>query len=265
MPIRSCKFVSLLLVAAVAFGFYSSARPGRAARCAEESVTQTPPQPAGSRNDGDSKLVYMRSDHSYSIDVGDSMAVCMVGNFAALHNGAVITCDSAVRYDAQTFECFGNVLINQNTTFIYGDRADYRGRQNKAEVYSPLVKVVDGDATLYTFRFTFDTYTKVGEFSNGGVLFNRSSQLEAERGYYFSDTHEISCVGQVELRDTTYLLKGDSVIYNTDTDRADFFTSTHIWNDDGDYLYGDRGHYLHSEERYVITENGYVLTPKEEL
>ena len=127
----------------------------------------------------------MRSDHSYSIDVGDSMAVCMVGNFAALHNGAVITCDSAVRYDAQTFECFGNVLINQNTTFIYGDRADYRGRQNKAEVYSPLVKVIDGDATLYTFRFTFDTSSKVGEFSNGGVIFNRGHQLEADRGYYF--------------------------------------------------------------------------------
>lgn len=264
MPFRPRKFVSLLLVASVAVGFYTSARPGRTEYGAEKPAAQTPPQPAASRSDGESKLVYMRSDHSYSIDVGDSMAVCMVGNFAALHNGAVITCDSAVRYDAQTFECFGNVLINQNTTFIYGDRADYRGRLNKAEVYSPLVKVIDGDATLYTFRFTFDTYAKVGEFSNGGVLFNRGNQLEAERGYYFSDTHEISCVGQVELRDSTYLLKGDSVIYNTDTDRADFFLSTHIWNDD-DYLYGDRGHYLRTEERYVITENGYVLTPKEEL
>lgn len=265
MPFRPRKFLSLLLVAAVAGGFYTSARSGLEMQRTAEPAPQTPSQPSRPQQDGDSKLVYMRSDHSYSIDVGDSMAVCMVGNFAALHNGAVITCDSAVRYDAQTFECFGNVLINQNTTFIYGDRADYQGRQNKAEVYSPLVKVIDGDATLYTFRFTFDTYTKVGEFSKGGVLFNRGHQLEAERGYYFSDTHEISCVGRVQMRDTTYQLTGDSVIYNTDTDRADFFTSTNIWNADGDYLYGDRGHYLRPEERYVITENGYVLTPKDEL
>ncbi|HBX90222.1 MAG TPA: hypothetical protein DEH06_02715, partial [Alistipes sp.] len=249
----------------MAGGFYTSARSGLEMQRAAEPAPQAPSVPSGPQPSGDSKLVYMRSDHSYSIDVGDSMAVCMVGNFAALHNGAVITCDSAVRYDAQTFECFGNVLINQNTTFIYGDRADYRGRQNKAEVYSPLVKVIDGDATLYTFRFTFDTSSKVGEFSNGGVLFNRGHQLEADRGYYFSDTHEISCVGRVQMQDTTYQLTGDSVIYNTDTDRADFFTATNIWNAGGDYLYGDRGHYLRPEERYVITENGYILTPKDEL
>ena len=265
MPFRPRKFLSLLLVAAVAGGFYTSARSGLEMQRAAEPAPQAPSVPSGPQPSGDSKLVYMRSDHSYSIDVGDSMAVCMVGNFAALHNGAVITCDSAVRYDAQTFECFGNVLINQNTTFIYGDRADYRGRQNKAEVYSPLVKVIDGDATLYTFRFTFDTSSKVGEFSNGGVLFNRGHQLEADRGYYFSDTHEISCVGRVQMQDTTYQLTGDSVIYNTDTDRADFFTATNIWNAGGDYLYGDRGHYLRPEERYVITENGYILTPKDEL
>ena len=64
------------------------------------------------------------------------------------------------------------------------------------------------------------------------------------------------------MQDTTYQLTGDSVIYNTDTDRADFFTATNIWNAGGDYLYGDRGHYLRPEERYVITENGYILTPR---
>lgn len=207
----------------------------------------------------------MRADNVYSIEVGDSMATCMVGNFVALHNGAVITCDSAVRYDGQTMECFGNVLINQNTTYIYGDRADYKGRINKAEVYSPLVKVIDGDATLYTFRFSFNTYTKVGEFSGGGVLFNRGNQLEAERGYYLSDEHTLSCVGRVEMRDSTYEMRSDSVSYNTDLDHADFFLHTNIWNSDGDYLEGDRGSYDRLDDRYLITENGYLLTPKEEL
>lgn len=266
MQIRPRKLISLLLVASVAGGFYTSARPDRSPEFSAAAEAQTPPARSDSgTSQTDSKLVYMRADHSYSIDVGDSMAVCMVGNFAALHNGAVITCDSAVRYDAQTIECFGNVLINQNTTYIYGDRADYRGRINKAEVYSPLVKVIDGDATLYTFRFTFDTYEKVGEFSGGGVLFNRGNQLEAERGYYFTETHEISCVGRVEMQDSTYQLSSDSVIYATDFDRADFFSRTNIWNVDGDYLYGDRGNYQRPQELYVITENGYVLTAKEEL
>lgn len=250
------------LILAVVAGFYLSARPMALSPHLAEPIA---PQRMAPSDEGEQKLVYMRSDRTYSIDVGDSMAVCMVGNFWALHNGAVITCDSAVRYDGQTIECFGNVLINQNTTFIYGDRADYQGRINKAEVYSPLVKVVDGEATLYTFRFSFDTYRQVGEFTGGGVLFNRGNRLEAERGYYFSDRHELSCVGEVEMCDSTYQLRSDSVIYNTDLDRAEFFRNTHIWNEQGEYLYGDRGSYDRPSICYSITERGYLLTEKDEL
>lgn len=265
MKLRLLKtLLPLLLLALV---FLATARPAEPLfRAPQQRTTPTTPANQAKNQEGsDQKLVYMRADNIYSIDVGDSMATCMVGNFAALHNGAVITCDSAVRYDGQTVECFGNVLINQNTTYIYGDRADYQGRINKAEVYSPLVKVIDGDATLYTFRFSFNTYTKVGEFSGGGVLFNRGNQLEADRGYYNSDTHILSCVGKVEMRDSTYEMRSDSVSYNTDLDHAEFFLHTNIWNSDGDYLEGDQGSYDRLDERYVITQKGYILTAKEEL
>ncbi len=271
--IKFKRLLTALLLLFVVVEFFALARPGGASafmaymqqRQTPRSGSQAPKTAKKSGSSSDGKLVYMRADRSYSIEVGDSMAVCMVGNFAALHNGAVITCDSAVRYDAQTIECFGNVLINQNTTFIYGDRADYQGRTNKAEVYSPLIKVIDGDATLYTHRFTFDTYEEVGEFERGGVLFNKGNQLEADHGYYYSQSHELSCVGDVQMRDTTYLLTSDSVLYNTDTDRAYFFKNTHIWNDTGDYLYGDRGLYDRPQELYTIFEQGYILTEKDEL
>ncbi|MFR8223749.1 MAG: OstA-like protein [Alistipes shahii] len=98
---------------------------------------------------------------------GDSV-IFLVGNFAAQHNGAVITCDSAVRYSDMRIEFFGNVLINKNTTYIYGDRAEYDGELNEARVYSDIVKVVDGDATLYTYRFLFNTKENIGQFADGG-------------------------------------------------------------------------------------------------
>jgi lipopolysaccharide assembly outer membrane protein LptD (OstA) len=72
-------------------------------------------------------------------------------------------------------------------------------------------------------------------------------------------------VGKVEMRDSTYEMRSDSVAYNTDLDHADFFRHTNIWNEDGDYLEGDRGSYDRLYDRYVITENGYILTAKEEL
>ena len=183
----------------------------------------------------------------------------------SLFIGAVITCDSAVRYSDMRIEFFGNVLINKNTTYIYGDRAEYNGEVNEARVFSDIVKVVDEDATLYTYEFLFNTKENVGEFGGGGVLVNRDSRLESVRGYYYANSKELVCVDRVEMRNDEYELKGDSVVYNMATDNAFFFRNTNIWNKEGDYLYADRGAYRKADSLYKVTSNGYVLTDKQEM
>ena len=220
-----------------------------------------PSQPAPQ---GEMKIINLKSDVSGPVSPGDSV-IFLVGNFAAQHNGAVITCDSAVRYSDMRIEFFGNVLINKNTTYIYGDRALYDGEVNEAQVFSDIIKVVDGDATLYTYSFLFNTLDNVGEFDGGGVLVNRENQLEAERGYYYADTKELIAVDRVEMRNDEYELRGDSVVYNMATDNAYFFDRTHIWNREGDYLYADRGRYEQADTLYAVTRNGYILTEKQEV
>ena len=194
----------------------------------------------------------------------------VVGNFAAHHNGTVITADSAVRYSERHIECFGNVLINRNSTYIYGDRAEYNGDTNEAKVFSKIVKVVDGDATLFTYNFSFNTKTSIGRYSGGGVLISGDNMLESDRGYLYSDDHEIICVERVQMRNNEYEMTGDSVVYNTETDFAQFFTRTNIWNKgDGskeeDYLYADRGSFDKHKQLYKLTKNGYILTKDQEL
>ncbi|WP_276720728.1 OstA-like protein [Alistipes sp.] len=210
------------------------------------------------------KLIDLKSDNMGPVAPGDSV-IFLVGNFAAQHNGAVITCDSAVRYSDMRIEFFGNVLINKNTTYIYGDRAEYNGEVNEARVFSDIVKVVDEDATLYTYEFLFNTKENVGEFGGGGVLVNRDSRLESVRGYYYANSKELVCVDRVEMRNDEYELKGDSVVYNMATDNAFFFKHTNIWNKEGDYLYADRGAYRKADSLYKVTSNGYVLTNKQEM
>ena len=228
------------------------------------SAQQQPGRPSASASGGGAKIIDLKSDLSGPVAPGDSV-IFLVGNFAAQHNGAVITSDSAVRYSDKRIEFFGNVLINKNTTYIYGDRADYDGDKNEARVYSPIIKVVDGDATLYTYEFKFDTRTNVGEFAGGGVLTNRDNVLESERGYFYADTKELAAVGEVEMRSEEYELKGDSVVYNMDSDNAYFFERTNIWSRDGNYLYADRGEYRKADTLYLVTRNGYVLTDEQEM
>lgn len=229
-----------------------------AAVAARGSMQQAPEQ------EGEKKLIDLKSDLMGPIAPGDSV-VFLVGNFAAQHNGAVITCDSAVRYSDMRIEFFGHVLINKNTTYIYGDRAEYDGNLNEARVYSDIVKVVDGDATLYTYKFLFNTKENIGEFDNGGVMINRENLLESVRGFYYADTKELIAVDRVEMRNDEYELKGDSVVYNMATDNAFFFERTNIWNKDGDYLYADRGSYDKADTLYIVTRNGYILTEKQEI
>ena len=239
-----------IAVVALAAGSVIFARGGMQAPEAE--------QPA------EKKLIDLKSDNMGPVAPGDSV-ICLVGNCAAQHNGAVITCDSAVRYSDMRIEFFGNVLINKNTTYIYGDRAEYNGEVNEARVFSDIVKVVDEDATLYTYEFLFNTKENVGEFGGGGVLVNRDSRLESVRGYYYANSKELVCVDRVEMRNDEYELKGDSVVYNMATDNAFFFKHTNIWNKEGDYLYADRGAYRKADSLYKVTSNGYVLTDKQEM
>ena len=196
---------------------------------------------------------------------GADSIVCLVGNFAAHHNGAVISCDSAVRYSDTRWGFFNGLIINQDSIYIYGDSAIYDGDIGVAEIYAPIVKVVDGDALLYTYNFSFNTDTRVGSYEGGGVLVHDNNIIESQRGYYFSESHSIACVEQVELHGADYDMKSDSIIYNTDSELAQFFTASEIWNTDGDYLSADAGLYDKAQDLYMITRNGYILTADQEL
>ena len=196
---------------------------------------------------------------------GRDSVVYFIGNFAAHHNGAVIWCDSAVRYSDTKWGFFHRMVINQDSIFIYGDSAIYDGEATHAEIYAPIVKVVDGDAMLYTYNFSFNTDTKVGQYVGGGVLVHDDNILESQRGYYDAENHNIICVEQVELHGQDYDMKSDSIIYNTDTEFARFFTSSEIWDADGEYLSADEGYYDKANDLYKITRNGYILSQEQEM
>lgn len=210
------------------------------------------------------KIDFMADEAAPYNNDGDSI-VYFVGNFAAHHNGAVISCDSAVRFNDSEWGFFGRLLINQDSIYIYGDSALYNGDDNIAEIFAPIVKVVDGDALLYTYNFRFNTADKVGRYEGGGVLVHDNDIMESVRGYYYVDNHEIVCVESVEMHGADYDMKSDSVIYNTETNNARFFRNSEIWNTDGYYLSANEGDYTHAENLYRVTRDGYILTEEQEM
>ena len=265
--------MSLCAVALAAAGLFAqgsaltagAVRSGLQSRSESVAPARTEPQHTTRTDDKDTAVIFMKADWVTRRQIDTARVTCFTGNFAAHHNGTIITADSAVRYSDSYVECFGNVLINKNTTYIYGDRADYDSSAEVARVYSPLVKVVDGNAVLYTYNFSFNTGTNIGTYSGGGMVIDRDNRLESVRGYYNADYHEVTCVEQVEISGDSYLMRGDSVVYNTDTENVLYFGNSDIWNDKGDYLNADRGEYIRAEDLYRATSRGYILTEKYEM
>lgn len=230
----------------------------------EQSAIQSHAAPQQEEKKAKRKVDFMADEVRPFHREGDSI-VCLVGNFAAHHNGTVIWCDSAVRYDDTHWGFFGRVVVNQDSIYMYGDSAIYDGGAAHAEIYAPIIKVVDGDAMLYTYNFSFNTEDKVGSYRDGGVLVHDNNIIESQRGYYDAQNHDIICVESVELHGDEYDMKSDSIIYNTDTEFARFFTNSEIWNSDGDYLSADEGHYDKQHDLYMVTRNGYILSKEQQM
>ena len=262
---RRKLLVSFVVAVSLLFGalFYSAG--GRMAYNYLDTSADAVFAASARKQSDERRMVDMVADDSFLIDYGDSTLFILVGNFAAHHNGAVITADSAVRFSDQSFECYGNVRINQNTTYIYGDKAEYSHHSGKATIYSDLIKVVDGDAVMYTYSCTFDTEAEMGEFNGGCYVLKGESLMESERGYYNTATHDLIAVDNVEMRDEVYQMTGDSVIFNTETEDARYFRNTNIWNDKDEYLFANRGQYTKALDLHNLTRDAYLLSPEREV
>ena len=210
-------------------------------------------------------IVDIRGDKAVPVPAGDSTAMAIVGNVMFHHNGAILSCDSAVRYSPDYIECFNNVIINRDSTYVYGDRADFNGITNIASVYAPIVKTVDGDMTMYSYDMEFNTLTNIGRFTQGGTISQRDNLMEAVEAIYHADERDIFFVRDVVMRNEEYIIQTDSMGYNFDTEIVTFYKPGQIWNKDGDFLSADEGAYDRINDTYSFTRNSYILTKDQEV
>lgn len=190
----------------------------------------------------------------------------LIGNVVFYHNGVFITCDTAYRYSEQRIEGIGNVIINSDSTFIYGDKFIYNSETNIAQVFSPLIKTVDKDAVLYTHNMEFNTLESTGTYYNGGTSLQGDKNLmESDKGVYYSKTRSMLLTGGVEMSNDNYLISSDTVKYDFNTEIVTFLALTNIWNHEGEFLLAKKGNYNTKEEVYDFYNDAYIMTPDREL
>lgn len=152
-------------------------------------------------------------------------------------------CDSAIHNKfTKIVEAFGHIHINDaDSVHTYSDYLLYH-TDTKLATLKKNAKLTDGKTTLLTEELHYDANQKIGEYFNGGRVLNNQSVLTSKEGTYYGELKDVYFKKDVVLNDPKYLLKSDSLLYNTETEIATFITQTYIED---------------SAKRKITTKEGY--------
>lgn len=184
-----------------------------------------------SSNSDSVKVIDILDNESYRYDATDSAnpVQTLVGHVKVRQGKTIINCDSMVMHPkADYMDCFGHVHINDNDSVdIYSDHLNYQPGK-KMLYFLDKVSLTDHKSTLTTEILTYDLATHVGVYRQGGTIVNKESVLKSDSGVYYEANKDVYFYRKVTLTDPQQDLSTDSLLYNTQTQRATFITETLI-------------------------------------
>ncbi len=167
----------------------------------------------------------------------------LIGNVIMLHDSTYFYCDSAwLNRKENNFRAFSRVHINVSDTLdIYSDSLNYDGKTKIADLFGN-VKLVDNRATLTTDHLTYNRRTRIAWYNTGGHIVSDTNVLTSRIGYYYTGAKEFYFRDTVVLTNPNYVMRSDTLKYNTVSKTAWFFGPTTIVGEE-DSIYCEDGWY----------------------
>jgi len=168
----------------------------------------------------------------------------LTGNVRLRQANTLFYCDSCIiNNSTHIFEAFGHVHINDaDTANAFSDYLRYLTDKRIAYLQKNA-RLTDGKAILTTDNLEYDADTKLGIYTNGGKVVNKTSVLTSVEGYYYTDLKDIYFKKNVALKDPAYSLRSDSLLYNTQSEVATFIAETFIRDSSNRTIITKEGHY----------------------
>lgn len=204
----------------------------------------------------------------YNRQVVDSNKVflSLAGNAIVQQENTLFYADSILLNEKENMlEAFGNVHINDaDSIHTYAQYVKYLGKEKRAFLKNK-VRLTDGKGTLTTNDLTYDVGVKIGTYTNGGKIVNGKTTLTSTEGYYYGDVRDVYFKRKVVLLNPEYKIYTDTLLYNLNTEIANFVCPTKILNGkttittkDGYYdLKTKKGKFL---SRSTIDDSTYTFT-----
>lgn len=191
-------------------------------------------------------------------------AQMLIGSVVFKHEGAVITCDSAYRFDNNTLEAYDHIMIRKGDSLtITGDNLKYDGNKKVALLEGNVV-CVEKDMTLTTPAMSYDVTNSVASYFGGGTINNKENVLTSRNGYYYSASKTLAFKYNVKLTNPKLKMIGDTLQYNTVSKTAYFTGPTNVISEEN-RLYCEYGWYNTETEKSHLNTNAIVFSKESEL
>lgn len=182
------------------------------------------------------------------------------GNVKFRKGDMFMYCDSAYYFDQRnSLWAFSNVKMEQgDTLFVYADRLYYDGQQDLARLRDH-VRMENRNVTLFTDSLDYDMLANIGYYFEGGKIVDDKNELTSVYGQYAPDTKDTEFLFDVEMTNEKFVLRTDTLFYNTDTHVADITGYTTIVSDSS-VVYTDKGWYDTQADRAVLYNRSIVVS-----
>jgi lipopolysaccharide export system protein LptA len=167
----------------------------------------------------------------------------LIGNVFLVHNAITMLCDSAHYYpDKNQVYAFNNIHIEQGDTLhIHGNYLFYDGTTEHA-IMSENVELIDKETHLFTNSVNYDVRNEIAQYNDSGRIINGQNTLTSHIGIYDVPKSMFHFKDSVKIVNPDYVMRGDTMDYNTETETA-FFTGPSEMKGDSIYLYCEKGWY----------------------
>lgn len=186
-----------------------------------------------------------------------------LGKVNLKHNDILMWCDSAHFFpEINQVQAFSKIHIEQGDTLdLYGDYLFYDGKTEQAFV-KDNVELIDKETHLYTTAIDYDVKNRIARYNKGGRITNADNTLTSIIGVYFVKESLFHFKDSVKIVNPEYVMTGDTMDYNTETETSYFTGPTEV-KGDSIYLYCEKGWYDTKNKVTSIWKNALIDNKKQ--
>ena len=172
-------------------------------------------------------------------------------------DSVLMYCDTAFK-SGENVIAYGNVAIQQNDSLrVFSDSLVYRGATKIADLFGNVVMESAGK-NLFTNYLNYELDPKIARYTTGALITQGDTKLVSKRGTFFVQTDEMFFKDSITVFDSTFTLRADTLLYNSETEVVTFLGPTLI-NQDSNLIYCEEGFYDMDTKLAEFTKNAQYV------